>query len=291
MLLSSPESSGDASPDLSPFRSGKLEAQQELPPPPQTNNVVDGHVFEIPANNGSRDNVSIQVKFLLWNLDCLWKASLGKVNKVCMYVFQSAVCIWCPVCSLHPDRFFDALLQSFSYDRSIDVSISICFRTQTLVSLVWQPSALCIEEKSADEMLIQLSILLFARFCCSFCQQLVGETRYKPDWNSLDSRPLPSWYDDAKFGIFCHWGVYSVPSFDSEWFWEHWKRRKWENDIDFMEKNYPPGFTYADFAPLFKAEFFDPDAWADLLNKSGARYIWIYCTCGRVWSCKKLITN
>ena len=64
-----------------------------------------------------------------------------------------------------------------------------------------------------------------------------------------------------------------MPSFDSEWFWEHWKRRKWENDIDFMEKNYPPGFTYADFAPLFKAEFFDPDAWADLLNKSGARYM------------------
>lgn len=47
--------------------------------------------------------------------------------------------------------------------------------------------------------------------------------QYSPDWESLDSRPLPSWYDDAKFGIFIHWGVFSVPSFGSEWFWENWK--------------------------------------------------------------------
>ena len=43
--------------------------------------------------------------------------------------------------------------------------------------------------------------------------------KYTPDWNSLDSRPLPKWYDDSKFGIFIHWGVFSVPSFSSEWFW------------------------------------------------------------------------
>lgn len=47
--------------------------------------------------------------------------------------------------------------------------------------------------------------------------------RYTPDWTSLDSRPLPSWYDDAKFGIFIHWGVFSVPAFGSEWFWWYWK--------------------------------------------------------------------
>ena len=49
------------------------------------------------------------------------------------------------------------------------------------------------------------------------------ENRYTPDWESLDSRPLPSWYDEAKFGIFIHWGVFSVPSFGSEWFWINWK--------------------------------------------------------------------
>lgn len=42
---------------------------------------------------------------------------------------------------------------------------------------------------------------------------------YDPTWESLDSRPLPSWFDQAKFGIFIHWGVFSVPSFGSEWFW------------------------------------------------------------------------
>lgn len=48
-------------------------------------------------------------------------------------------------------------------------------------------------------------------------------THYKPTWDSLDSRPLPQWYDEAKFGIFIHWGVFSVPSFGSEWFWNQWK--------------------------------------------------------------------
>jgi hypothetical protein len=47
--------------------------------------------------------------------------------------------------------------------------------------------------------------------------------KYLPTWESLDSRPLPKWYDVAKVGIFLHWGVYSVPSFGSEWFWKYWK--------------------------------------------------------------------
>lgn len=45
---------------------------------------------------------------------------------------------------------------------------------------------------------------------------------YRPTWDSLDSRPLPSWYDNAKFGIFIHWGVFSVPAM-GEWFWYNWK--------------------------------------------------------------------
>lgn len=46
--------------------------------------------------------------------------------------------------------------------------------------------------------------------------------KYDPTWESLDTRPLPQWYDDAKIGIFVHWGVYSVPSM-GEWFWLQWK--------------------------------------------------------------------
>ena len=52
---------------------------------------------------------------------------------------------------------------------------------------------------------------------------LSNQTKYFPNWKSIDSRPLPKWYDEAKFGIFIHWGVFSVPSFKSEWFWNQWK--------------------------------------------------------------------
>lgn len=48
-------------------------------------------------------------------------------------------------------------------------------------------------------------------------------TKYEPNWASLDKRPLPGWYDEAKVGIFIHWGVYSVPSMGGEWFWTDWK--------------------------------------------------------------------
>lgn len=48
-------------------------------------------------------------------------------------------------------------------------------------------------------------------------------TTYQPTWDSLDKRPLPDWYDQAKFGIFIHWGVFSVPSYVSEWFWWYWQ--------------------------------------------------------------------
>ena len=51
-------------------------------------------------------------------------------------------------------------------------------------------------------------------------EQQVGP--FTPDWKSIDGRPLPNWYDEAKFGIFIHWGVFSVPSF-GEWFWHNWR--------------------------------------------------------------------
>ncbi len=68
-----------------------------------------------------------------------------------------------------------------------------------------------------------------------------------------------------------HWGVFSVPSFGSEWFWKNWKDGKHQDYIDFMKKNYRPDFTYADFASDFTAEFFNPNQWADILKASGAK--------------------
>lgn len=99
------------------------------------------------------------------------------------------------------------------------------------------------------------------------------EGKYEPNWESIDSRPLPVWYDQAKFGIFIHWGVFSVPSFGSEWFWYNWQTRRLQSYVDFMQKNYPPEFQYQDFAPQFTAEFFDAQEWTDIFASSGAKYI------------------
>ncbi|XP_062870636.1 tissue alpha-L-fucosidase-like [Trichomycterus rosablanca] len=101
----------------------------------------------------------------------------------------------------------------------------------------------------------------------------VSSDRYTPDWKSLDARPLPPWYDEAKFGLFVHWGVFSVPAFGSEWFWWNWKGAMSPDYILFMAKNYPPGFTYPEFAPMFNAQFFEPDQWAELFEASGAKYV------------------
>ncbi|KAF4532148.1 hypothetical protein B566_EDAN015299, partial [Ephemera danica] len=84
--------------------------------------------------------------------------------------------------------------------------------------------------------------------------------QYLPTWESLDTRPLPVWYDDAKVGIFLHWGVYSVPSGNEKY-------------VQFMEQNYPPGFSYQDFARDFTAEFFNATEWAELFEASGAKYV------------------
>ncbi|KAE8624651.1 hypothetical protein XENTR_v10006013 [Xenopus tropicalis] len=110
-------------------------------------------------------------------------------------------------------------------------------------------------------------------FLCALATVLPsGSSRYTPNWESLDARPLPPWFDEAKFGIFLHWGVFSVPSFGSEWFWWNWHERS-DAYVKFMEQNYRPGFTYADFAPQFTAEFYDPDAWAQLFQAAGAKYV------------------
>ncbi|XP_034051312.1 plasma alpha-L-fucosidase [Thalassophryne amazonica] len=109
---------------------------------------------------------------------------------------------------------------------------------------------------------------------CVFLLLIGGSSgRYDPTWASLDTRPLPAWYDQAKFGIFIHWGVFSVPSFGDEWFWWFWQGEKQKAYVDFMQKNYHPDFTYPDFAPQFTAEFFDPKQWTDIFASSGAKYI------------------
>lgn len=68
-----------------------------------------------------------------------------------------------------------------------------------------------------------LLILSLNDVFCIYSVYMNDDTPYEPNWDSLDKRPLPKWYDEAKIGIFIHWGVFSVPSFGSEWFWANWK--------------------------------------------------------------------
>ena len=104
------------------------------------------------------------------------------------------------------------------------------------------------------------------------------ETGWLDDsWETLRNRPYPQWFKDAKLGIFIHWGVYSVPSYGGAESYAEWYLRGLqagaESRIDFMKKYWGENFTYNDFAPLWKAELFDAMEWAEIFQKSGARYI------------------
>jgi alpha-L-fucosidase len=107
---------------------------------------------------------------------------------------------------------------------------------------------------------------------------------YRPQWESLDKREIPSWWREAKFGIFIHWGVYSVPAFAPvdevegvyEKYAEHYENRlKTKNKlfVEHHQRYFGDNFSYQDFAPMFKAEYFNPDFWADIFLKSGAKYV------------------
>ncbi len=100
------------------------------------------------------------------------------------------------------------------------------------------------------------------------------EGPFRPDWNSLSNFQVPEWYKDAKFGIFIHWGVYSVPAFGSEWYpREMYTAGTPENKHQIATYGPLTEFGYKDFIPKFKAEHYDPEAWAKLFKDSGAKYV------------------
>jgi len=121
--------------------------------------------------------------------------------------------------------------------------------------------------------LVSLALLLV------FSQKLFAESTCQPNWESLNARPAPEWFGEAKFGIFIHWGVYSVPAYCdkstySEWYW-HWLRTQSHNGkvSDFHKARYGEGFRYQDFAEDFKAELWEPVSWAKLFKRAGAKYV------------------
>jgi alpha-L-fucosidase len=127
-----------------------------------------------------------------------------------------------------------------------------------------------------------LLLVAFPTFWIQSCfadGDLNARGRFQPNWASITSQyKIPDWYQDAKLGIFIHWGVYSVPAYHDEWYprWMYQSDPKVRGLVfDHHIKTYGPQdiFGYKDFIPIFKAEKWDPDAWAALFKQSGAQYV------------------
>jgi len=95
---------------------------------------------------------------------------------------------------------------------------------------------------------------------------------FEPTWESLkENYRVPRWFAGAGFGLFMHWGLYSVPAHHNEWYEKHMygAERQWHADHFGPQDK----FGYKDFIPLFTCSNWNPDAWADLFKKSGARFV------------------
>ena len=117
---------------------------------------------------------------------------------------------------------------------------------------------------SKDKMVIQLDT--------PFDKVRQEPSVYRLDWSDAMNK-CPDWFRDAKFGLFFHWGPYTVPEFDNEWY----SRNMYiTNQIAHKhhEEHYGPvsRFGYKNFYEMFKGERFDPDAWVKLFAGSGAQY-------------------
>ncbi|MBI9061499.1 MAG: alpha-L-fucosidase [Marinilabiliaceae bacterium] len=113
-----------------------------------------------------------------------------------------------------------------------------------------------------------------------------ADDQYSKVWDAIDSRPVPQWFGNAKFGIFIHWGPYSVPAWSPAGTYTEWYQRWWythsifgNNNPDqdaipnFQKATYGDEFSYYDFAKMFKAELYDPTRWANLFKRAGAKYV------------------
>ena len=109
--------------------------------------------------------------------------------------------------------------------------------------------------------------------------KLVAKGPFDATWESLQEYEIPTWYKDAKFGIFIHWGVYSVPAYGNEWYPRRMyidsKGNKERSLFNHHKETWGPQsrFGYKDFIPMFRAEDFDAEAWAKLFKEAGARYV------------------
>ncbi|MFV0466151.1 MAG: alpha-L-fucosidase [Lachnospiraceae bacterium] len=105
-------------------------------------------------------------------------------------------------------------------------------------------------------------------------EQVIKKGPYQDSWDSLCRYSVPRWYSDAKFGIFVHWGIYSVPAFGNEWYPRHMYQR---NSKEYLHHVSTYGelnkFGYKDFIPMFQAENFSAERWMDHFKNAGAKFI------------------
>jgi alpha-L-fucosidase len=105
----------------------------------------------------------------------------------------------------------------------------------------------------------------------------LGIPDFQPTDASLSTHQAPYWFQDAKFGIFIHWGVYSVPAWApvgvqyAEWYWAQMQDPT-NPTYAYHRETYGESFAYDDFIPRFTAEKFDPRAWVELFRDAGAQY-------------------
>jgi len=145
------------------------------------------------------------------------------------------------------------------------------------------------------------TVLFLVSFVLIITSRLNADEKghYEPTTESLRKHKPPQWFEDAKFGIFVHWGPYAVPAYH-EWYITYmspmsslgpnlggppytakrgnlpedvFKANTTEDAVRYHLENYGEDFAYDDFIPMFKAEKFDPQGWADLFRRSGARYV------------------
>ncbi len=108
----------------------------------------------------------------------------------------------------------------------------------------------------------------------SLIDEVIAQGPYTDTWDSLCEHPTPKWYARDKFGIFIHWGVYSVPAFGNEWYPRNMYIKGSKENLHHEEKyGTLDKFGYKDFIPQFKAEKFDPKEWAELFKEAGAKFV------------------
>jgi alpha-L-fucosidase len=105
-------------------------------------------------------------------------------------------------------------------------------------------------------------------------EETIQKGKFKDDWDSLSQYQVPKWYKNAKFGIFIHWGIYSVPAFGSEWYSRNMYIQG-SPEYEHHRKTYGPQkeFGYKEFIPMFQAEKFNAAEWAELFYNAGAKYV------------------